>query len=190
MERLKMMKESLMNCVQSQMGDLKHTNAQELGEAIDMIKDLEEAIYYCTIVEAMKKSDKEKDTMKYTYPPVMYNSGSMRMNDDQIYYDGNSRGGRDHMYYMGGNSANYPTLMDSYTYPREIRDYREGRSPIQRRNYIESKELHHNKEKQMKELEEYMNELTKDIMEMIEDASPEEKTIVSQKINTLADKIR
>ena len=80
--------------------------------------------------------------------------------------------------------------MDSYTYPREIRDYREGRSPIQRRNYIESKELHHNKEKQMKELEEYMNELTKDIMEMIEDASPEEKTILSQKINTLADKIR
>ena len=100
MERLKMMKESLMNCVQSQMGDLKHTNAQELGEAIDMIKDLEEAIYYCTIVEAMKKSDKEKDTMKYTYPPVMYNGGSMRMNDDQIYYDGDSRGGGDRMYYM------------------------------------------------------------------------------------------
>lgn len=176
MERLKMMKESLMSCVQAQMGDLKHTNAQELGEAIDMIKDLEEAIYYCTIVEAMEKSDKEKDTMKYTYPPVMY--------------DGGDRGGEGRMYYMGGNSANYPASMDSYTYPREIRDYREGRSPMQRRNYMESKELHHNKEKQMKELEEYMNELTKDIMEMIEGASPEEKTILSQKINTLADKIR
>ena len=29
-----------------------------MGEAIDMIKDLSEAIYYCTITEAMEKSDK------------------------------------------------------------------------------------------------------------------------------------
>ena len=46
---MKYMKETLMNCVQGQLGDLSSTDAKELGEAIDMIKDLSEAIYYCTI---------------------------------------------------------------------------------------------------------------------------------------------
>ena len=72
----------------------------------------------------------------------------------------------------------------------EIRDYREGKSPVMRRNYMESKELHESKEKQMKELEEYMNELSKDMTEMIHDATPEEKMMLSQKLNILAEKIK
>ena len=54
MERMKMMKETLMNCVQGQLGDLSSVDTKELGEAIDMIKDLSEAIYYCTITESME----------------------------------------------------------------------------------------------------------------------------------------
>ena len=57
MERLKNMKESLINCVQSQMSHLYETDTEELGEAIDMIKDISEAIYYCTITEAMHSKD-------------------------------------------------------------------------------------------------------------------------------------
>jgi hypothetical protein len=53
MERLKYMKECLMCCVEGQMSHLDKTDTKELGEAIDMIKDLEEAIYYATITEAM-----------------------------------------------------------------------------------------------------------------------------------------
>jgi hypothetical protein len=34
---------------------LSEVDTKELGEAIDMIKDLEEAIYYCTVTEAMTK---------------------------------------------------------------------------------------------------------------------------------------
>ena len=75
-------------------------------------------------------------------------------------------------------------------YPREIRDYREGRSGSSRRSYMESKEMHEGKEKQMMELEKYMKELSGDVMEMINDATPEEKEILSQKLNTLAEKIR
>ena len=41
-----------------------------------------------------------------------------------------------------------------------------------------------------KELEKYMSELTQDILEMINDASPEEKMILSQKMTTLAEKIK
>ena len=58
-----------------------------------------------------------------------------------------------------------------------------------RKTYMESKELKHSKEHQMKELEKYMRELTNDILEMIEDASPEEKAMLSQKLTTLAGNI-
>ena len=44
MERLKQMKETLMSSVQSQLGNLDNVDAKELGEAVDMIKDLTEAI--------------------------------------------------------------------------------------------------------------------------------------------------
>ena len=51
MERLKSMKDCLMAQAQSQMGNLHQVDAKELGEVVDMIKDLEEAIYYCTITK-------------------------------------------------------------------------------------------------------------------------------------------
>ena len=61
MDQLKMMKDSLVNCVQGEIsGNLEKVEAKELGEAIDMIKDLSEAIYYCTITEAMEKKDQEE----------------------------------------------------------------------------------------------------------------------------------
>ena len=45
MERLKAMKENLMNSVQAQIsGNLDCVDAKELGEAVDMIKDLAEAM--------------------------------------------------------------------------------------------------------------------------------------------------
>lgn len=79
---------------------------------------------------------------------------------------------------------------DYYPYPTEMRDYREGKSPITRRNYMESKELHHDKTKQIQELDRYMKELTDDILEMINGATPEEKQILSQKLSTLASKVQ
>lgn len=59
-DALKTMKEQIMNCVQGQLGDLAKVDTHELGEAIDMIKDLSESIYYCTITESMEKSDEQK----------------------------------------------------------------------------------------------------------------------------------
>ena len=41
----------------------------------------------------------------------------------------------------------------------------------------------------MKELESYIQELSKDVTDMIKDASPEEKAILRQKMTTLASKI-
>ena len=56
MERLKAIKNNLISCVEGQMANLQTVDTKELGEAVDMIKDMEEVMYYCTIVEAMKKT--------------------------------------------------------------------------------------------------------------------------------------
>ena len=62
-ENLKMMKEQIVNCVQGQLGDISKVDTHELGQAIDMIKDLAEAIYYCTVTESMEKiEDKEQQS--------------------------------------------------------------------------------------------------------------------------------
>ena len=80
--------------------------------------------------------------------------------------------------------------MMPYEYPMEMmRDSREGRSPMSRRNYMESKETHQDKSKQLKDLENYMQELTTDMTEMIKGASPEEKQLLQKKLSTLSQKI-
>lgn len=119
MERLKSMKESLMACAQSQMGNLHNVDAKELGEAVDMIKDLEEAIYYATITKAMEEKEKSggehrQNTMFY---PVMYYDSSMRGN--------NTRGYEEPIMYHGGN------MHDGYVYDpyleEMMRDKRRGK---------------------------------------------------------------
>jgi hypothetical protein len=45
------------------------------------------------------------------------------------------------------------------------------------------------KEAKMRELERYAQELTQDISEMIEDASPEERQTLARKLGTLVSKI-
>jgi hypothetical protein len=48
-ERIKHLKENLLCCIEAQMANLYEADTEELGEAIDMLKDLEEALYYCTV---------------------------------------------------------------------------------------------------------------------------------------------
>lgn len=181
MDKLKNLKEKLIHCVESQVyGDINTVDAEELGEVVDMVKDLSEAIYYCTIVEAMEKKEDEPIEPKY-YPVMYYGGDSRKMYDDRdrmyydtpIYYNTSSR--------QGSNSSHYPM---------EIRDYREGKSPLSRRTYMESKEMHQDKAIQTKELEKYLKELSEDITEMVADATPDEKAILHQKLNTLASKIK
>lgn len=225
-ERLEHMKESLMNCVQGQLGDLSSVDAEELGAAIDMIKDLSEAVYYCTIVESMgeKGKEKEKETVMYYPMPMEYAEGQggrggnqggggrrgyrdMDYNMGRMYYEsptayaqgGGSGGGQGGGGSSGGSSGgggsrgyqdgNRQSSGESRNYPIELRDYREGQSPLTRKTYMERKMHGGGKEAQMQELEKYMHELTSDVMEMIEGASPEEKQMLKTKISSLATKI-
>ena len=195
MERLKAMKERLISCVEGQLNDLQNANAEELGEVVDMIKDLEETIYYCTVVEAMEEKEKEPSREMMYYPVMYYNGDTSNGNNTRS----NGRGYLDGRYYYPKMDWEPYYYGDAYSrgmrdygnvYPRELRDYREGRSGNSRRMYMESKEMHEGKEKQMMELEKYMHELSGDVMEMINDATPEEKQTLSQKLMTLAEKVK
>lgn len=129
MEQLKAMKECLMGAVQGQVyGNLDKVDTKELGEAIDMIKDLSEAIYYCTITEAMeegeeeeKKSGKGKHGMMYyprtmpIYPVEMYDPRYR-----ERYNQGYSNGGNSGSNSSGGNNAR----------GGGTRGYREGLMPM------------------------------------------------------------
>ena len=204
MEKLKSMKEKLTHCVESQIyGDLKAVDTKELGEAIDMLKDLEEAIYYCTITKAMEEGEKEKKEGKHHqeqmyYPYYMMIDRDMDKMNGRMYYPSQYA-----MYYDGGNgmsgSRNYPmyyqdgnrqSMGESRHYPMEMRDYREGRSPMSRRTYMESKEMHKDGKVTMHELDKYMQELSQDVVEMIEKATPEEKQLLQQKLTMLASKVK
>lgn len=138
LHRLQEMKRQIACAVECELCDIANADTHELGEAIDMIKDLEEAIYYATITEAM--NEKNSNHKEYIYE------------DDDA---------------------------DEY----------EGHSHKNRRMYMEAKEMHKDKATQLKELERYMQELTTDIVDMIQDSSPEEKQYLEKKISALATKI-
>ena len=204
-KQLEMMKEQIMSSVQSEIGNLKEADAKELGEAVDMIKDLSEAIYYCTITEAMEGKDKEKhETVYYTekiMPP--WDNGYYRdmdrrdkrmyypydyMDGGPIYYTNSNGNGNGGMSGSNGGTRSY-TEHDFPMSRIDMRDAREGRSPMTRKMYMESKEMGHDKAKKIKELEDYMKELGQDMTEMIHDASPEEKQIMQRKLTELSTKI-
>jgi hypothetical protein len=189
MKRLNSMEDTLMSCVQAQLSHLDTVDTEELGQAIDMIKDLEQAKYYCSIVKAMEEAEKDETE-------AMSHRHSKKRDMDRVY-------GR--MYYEGpdgdvkGRTPRQNRSRDedweSYPYYPErgreidIRDSREGRSPVTRRMYMESKQLHKDKAEKVKELEKYMQELSDDIVEMIEGASPEERQVLEKKMTSLTNKI-
>lgn len=135
-KRLRCAEDMIMCEIEKQLMNIQCVNTKELGEAIDMVKDIEEAIYYLTSSNAMKDHD---------------------MEDEEDMEDEN--------------------------------DYREGKSFLSRKRYMEAKEWNKDKAYLLKELEKYMIDVTSDIMEIVEDASAEEKQYLEKKVNSLASKI-
>lgn len=175
-DALKTMKEQLMSCVQGQLGDISRVDTHELGQAVDMIKDLSQAIYYCTITESMEKADKKEQQA-----PI----NNINYYTTPEYRNMQRAGG--YMYYPASNGGQNTGTMSYYT--EMNRDPRQGRSPMRRRMYMEGKEMHKDAKSQLQELEAYMQELSSDITEMIKDATPEERNTLRQKMTTLAGKI-
>ena len=146
----------------------------------------------------MRRGDGRRNYTPYSYMmPEMYDE------DAEYYRDMDRSEGR--MYYYGRGTNPRPGGMEranstssgrnrSYYGGESGRDSREGRSGMSRRSYIETKESHsdntpESKQHKMKELEKYMSELGTDITEMISDASNEEKTLLKNKLQVLAQKV-
>ena len=177
-EALKTMRDQLVSCSQGQLGDIAKVDAKQLGQAIDMIKDLSKAIYYDTITESMEKAEKQEQPINnINYYTRMYPEyRDIERNNGYMYYGGGSNQGN-----SGTTTAYYSDMM---------RDPRQGRSPMRRRMYMQGKQQHKDTNSQLYELEAYLQELSTDIAEMIKDASQEEKAILRQKMSVLADKIK
>lgn len=179
MEELKQIKEILVDQVQSQMHNLHGVNAKELGEVIDMIKDLSETMYYCSIVQAMEEGQYQDSPYLQDDRSLFYGGGMNRG------YSSSSNGGNGN----GSSASSRGNNARGYQDGSIFRNY-EGRSPMSRRMYMEAKESGQGMDTQVRELENYMQELTQDISEMIQGASPEEKQMLQRKVNALAAKLQ
>jgi hypothetical protein len=132
MERLKRMKETLVSCIEAQMNHLDTVDTEELGDVVDMVKDLEEAIYYCTITKAMEGKEKMGEPHHYytEYRDMDRPNGKMYYTEpsgsNMGAFSGNTNMSRQYMEW------DYPTM----------RDKREGRSYMSRKTYMEAKEMH------------------------------------------------
>ena len=146
MHKLYDMKDKLICAVEKEICNLDQADCKELSEAVDMIKDLEEAIYYCTITEAMGENEN-----KYDYNKINSNGHYNESSEDSNQYCGNS--------------------------------YKN------RKMYMEAKSMKKDKATQLRELEKYLQELSNDIIEMIQDSTLEEKQYLEKKITALATKI-
>ena len=211
MEQLKTIKQCLVSAVQTQLGDLKKTDAKELGEVIDMIKDLEEAMYYCSITEAMEKSAEEKEqsnmNVNYYMEPMYYrgqprdsmgrytSGGGRRGYEEPMYYDGSSSssGGQSGSMGQSGGTRNYVPYMEYAPYMMRDNRWRDehfgDKSGMSRRMYMEGKQYHGDDQQSMKELEHYINDLGEDLTDMIKESTQEEKQVLSTKLQQLATKI-
>ena len=171
-------------------------NTKEMGEVVDMIKDLTEAeknkmeaCYYSSIIEAMEKSEYGED---YDYEGPIYEErmgyrrGQMgrrnypmrdkRMHDDR--YDDYMMG---RMSYSngayGGGSRGMSTSGTSrygYSYDNYMRN---------RANYSTSDP--EDKQERMKMLDEYTKDLVVSISDVMQDVTPEEKTMLKTKLSKL-----
>jgi hypothetical protein len=190
MDKLMQIKECLIGVVEEQVyGKLDKVDAKELGEVVDMIKDIAETEYYCAITEAMKGD--EEGYKSNPHGTMYYSPMKMREHYPMEHYDPRyrERYPYDTMYAQNGgmsdgsssNGGSAGSSSSRYYHEGMMRRHEpmeyEGRSGERRRMYMEGK---HTKDKtqQMKELESYMQELSTDITEMIQDASPEEKALL------------
>lgn len=212
-KRMYCMIEKLAECAEKQFeSGIENIDTAEMGQVVDMMKDLSEAMYYRELTKAMQEFDAE-DVMEML---DRYGDGR-KFYDHYRYADGRfapkgrgtyRRGYEEPPYYhmtpeMYRNMEQYRDMDRGsgrmyYTEPSMSSDsssHMESRYDMAKRNYTESKELHRgntpdDKEHKMKELEKYMREIGSDIAEVISDASPEEKTLLKQKLQVIMQKIQ
>ena len=181
----------------------------EMGQVVDMIKDLNEAEYKAVIVKAMKKADEEKeeyDKMLLRELKEEYGEDAgRRFYDHYRYSDGRFAPKWHGSYRRGYEEPPYyhmtPEMyrdMDRDTHSRMYyteTGMNESGYDRAKRTYTETKEMHRgntpeDKKAKMQELERYAKSLTEDVVEMVSDMSDEEKNLLRTKMQVLVQKIQ
>ena len=190
---------------------IENVDTKEMGEAVDMIKDLNEAEYRAVIVKSMKEADEEQKE---------YDKELLRALKDEYGEEGGRRYYDEYRYKTTGRFA--PKGKDSYvgrrgyeeppyyhSYPERDMDREYGRmyytEPTTthtsesgydraKRMYTETKEMHKantpdDKEHKMKALDGYIKELGGDITQLIGDMTAEERNLMRTKLSTLVSKL-
>lgn len=187
---------------------IENVNTEEMGEAVDMIKDLCEAEYKAVIVKSMKKADEEEEE---------YNKELLRALKDE-YGEESGRRFYDHYRYANGRFApkgkgtyrrgyEEPPYMHMYPEAEHMRDMdrdygkmyytesvNESGYDRAKRNYTEVKEMHsgttpEDKEQRMKALDKYIKTVTNEIIKIVSDnATTEEKSLIKNNMNNLMSK--
>ncbi len=163
-------------------------------------RNYEEPMYYGIMPQVHNPMEWDRD-MDRMDGRMYYSGGGQSSDGNSSGQNGQSSGGSSSGGNMSGNmGGNTRSYSDGYSdgynegSRNNQRDSREGRSGRNRRTYIETKEMNkgntpEEKQKKMKELESYMKELSEDVTEMISDATPEEKSLLKQKMQVLMQKI-
>lgn len=179
----------------------------EMGQVVDMIKDLNEAEYKAVIVKAMKKADEEKeeyDKMLLRELKEEYGEDDGRRFYDHYRYSDGRFAPKGHGTYRGYSEPYYhmtPEMyrdMDRDTHSRMYyteTGMNESVYDRAKRTYTETKEMHRgntpeDKKAKMQELERYAKSLTEDVVEMVSDMSDEEKNLLRTKMQILMQKIQ
>ena len=182
------------------MDNLTHEQLEEAYYFSKILKNLVCIDKEHQIVEAMEKSEENDEIMEklemYTdYPEKrFYNSRRYvprhytHMTPD-MYRDWNDMDEKERM-----RDIDRESMGRMYYTSGTRNDPRMGKSGKGRMRYFESKEMHkantpNDKAAKMKDLEAYAKELTEDVVEMVADATPEEKMLLRQKMETLISKI-
>lgn len=187
---------------------IENVNTDEMGKAVDMIKDLCEAEYKAVIVKSMKKADEEEEEYNKEFLRALkdeYGEESGRRYYDEYRYKTSGRyAPKGRGAYVGRRGFDEPPYWHREPeYERDMdREY--GRmyftEPMEsnydraKRMYTETKTIHSNnstedKEHKMKALEKYMQELGIDISDMLNGMTEEEKDMMRTKLSTLVSKI-
>lgn len=198
----------------------ENVDTQEMGEVVDMIKDLNEAEYRAVIVKAMKEADEEEKeydkellkTLKMEYGE----EGGKRFYDDYRYMRTGRYAPKGKGTYIGGRRGYdeppfYHMTPDMYKmhdaeWYRDM-DRADGRlyfsEPVTmesrydkaKRMYTETKAKHNSgsvedKQLTLKEGEKMLNVIIDELMEMVSDATPEMKNMIKTKGMSAMQKIQ
>lgn len=196
-KKLKELEEKILECTKSKIEEcgLENLETEELGQAVDMIKDLSEARYYDAVVEAMDVPDPEEarrmgyDRWRYAsgeYAPKgrgHYSPGYTHMMDEPRefpgYTDVRYNGSYPDQYNAGASTRSdgrmgYP--MDSGTYGRSYAEYRD-----RRKNYTENP-IHENKQMMEESAERHLEEAIDSLKEMWRDVDQPMRVKIKDKL--------